>query len=101
MCSPRWWSTRVLRREASLPLKVHSFDCVSNTSLVLTFIPLDLAHDLATLDLAVEAKLEVERYLRDAGMVVPNPLVVDGMEIAWDGEVMKEWVSRLWDLVGI
>ena len=82
-------------------MKVRSFDCVSNTSLVLTFIPLDLAHDLAALDLAVEAKLEVERHLRDAGMVVPNPLVVDGMEITQDGEVTKEWVSQLQDLVGI
>jgi len=82
-------------------LKVRSFDCVSNTSLVLTFIPLDLARDLAALDLAVEAKLEVEWHLRDVGMVVPNPLVVDGMEITQDGEVTKEWVSQLQDLVGI
>src|SRR5271170_6834546 len=87
---------RVLRREASLLLKVRPLDCVFNTSLVLTFIPPDLAHDLAALDLAVEAKLEVEQHLWDVGMAVPNPLVVDRIEITQDGEVMKEWVSQLW-----
>ena len=92
---------RVLRREASLLSKVHPFDCVSNTSLVLIFIPPDLACDLAALDFAIKTKLEVEQHLQDTGMAVPNPLVVDRMEIAWDREVTKEWVSWLWDLVGI